>query len=58
MAINKLYNENLKQSPHEILYRIILKPTEIGPTANQVTSTFITKMKKKLNNNKNQGNEN
>ena len=45
MAINKSYNENLKQFPHEILYGTILKTVEIGPTANQTTSTFATKMK-------------
>ena len=44
--MNKLYNENLKQFPHEILYGTILKTIEIGPTANQTVSTFATKMKK------------
>ena len=45
MAINKSYNENLKQFPHEILYGTIFKTIEIGPTANQTASTFATKMK-------------
>ena len=45
MAINKLYNENLKQSPHETLYGTILKTIEIGPTINQTASTFAAKMK-------------
>ena len=45
MAINKSYNENLKQFPHEVLYGIILKTIEIGPTANQTASTFATKLK-------------
>ena len=45
MAVNKSYNENLKQSPHEALYGTILKTIEIGPIANQTTSTFATKMK-------------
>ena len=35
MAINKLYNENLRRSPHEALYGTILKTIEIGPTVNQ-----------------------
>ena len=45
MAINKSYNEDLRQFPHEALYGIILKTVEIGPTSNQATSTFATKMK-------------
>ena len=45
MAVNKSYNENLKQSPHETLYGTILKTIEIGFTANQATSTFAAKMK-------------
>ena len=45
MAINKSYNENLKQFPHEALYGTILKTIEIGPTANQLASTFAAKMK-------------
>ena len=45
MAINKLYNENLKQSPHEALYGTTLKTIEIGPTVNQAASTFAAKMK-------------
>ena len=45
MAINKLYNEDFRQSPHEILYGTILKTIEIGPTVNQAASTFATKMK-------------
>ena len=45
MAVNKLYNENLRQSPHEALYGTVLKTVEIGPTANQAASTFAAKMK-------------
>ena len=44
MAINKLYNENLKHFPHEALYGIILKTVEIGPTTNQAALTFTTRM--------------
>ena len=45
MAINKSYNEDLKQFPHEALYGTTLKTVEIGPTFNQATSTFAAKMK-------------
>ena len=45
MAINKSYNENLKQFSHEALYGTTLKTVEIGPTVNQATSTFAAKMK-------------
>ena len=45
MAINKSYNEKLKQFPHEVLYGPILKTVDIGPTANQTASTFATKVK-------------
>ena len=45
MAINKSYNENLKQSPYEVLYGTILKTIETGPTVNQAASTFAIKMK-------------
>ena len=45
MAINKSYNENFKQSPHEALYGTVLKTIEIGFTVNQTASTFETKMK-------------
>ena len=45
MAINKSYNEILKQFSHETLYGTILKTIEIGPTVNQATSTFAAKMK-------------
>ena len=45
MAVNKSYNENLKQSPHEALYGTILKTVEIGPTINQTASTFAARMK-------------
>ena len=45
MAINKSYNGNLKQSPHEALYGTTLKTIEIGPTVNQTASTFAAKMK-------------
>ena len=45
MAINKSYNENLQQFPHEALYGTTLKTVEIGPTVYQATSTFATKMK-------------
>ena len=45
MAINKSYNENLRQSPHEVLYGTILKTVEINPTVNQTASTFAAKMK-------------
>ena len=34
MAINKSYNENLQQFPHEALYGTTLKTIEIGPTVN------------------------
>ena len=34
MAVNKSYNENLKQSPHEALYGTTLKTIEIGFTVN------------------------
>ena len=44
MAVNKSYNENLKQSPHETLYGTILKTIEIGPTTNQTASTVAAKM--------------
>ena len=45
MAVNKSYNENFKQSPHEAFYGTVLKTIEIGPTANQTASTFAIKMK-------------
>ena len=45
MAINKSYNEDLQQFPHETLYGTTLKTIEIGPTVNQATSTFAAKMK-------------
>ena len=45
MAINKSYNENFGQSPHETLYGTTLKTIEIKPTVNQAASTFATKMK-------------
>ena len=45
MAVNKSYNEDFKQSPHEALYGTVLRTIEIGPTANQAASTFATKMK-------------
>ena len=45
MAVNKSYNENLKQFPHEALYGTILKTVEVGPTVNQTVSTFAAKMK-------------
>ena len=45
MAINKLYNENFKQSPHEAFYGTVLRTVEVGLTVNQATSTFATKMK-------------
>ena len=45
MAINKSYNENLGQSPHEALYGTTLKTVEIKHTVNQAASTFATKMK-------------
>ena len=45
MAVNKSYNENLKQFPHEALYGTILKTIEIEPTANQAASKFAMKMK-------------
>ena len=45
MAVNESYNENLKQSPHEVLYGTILKTIEIGPTVNQAESIFAAKMK-------------
>ena len=45
MAVNKSYNEDFKQSPHEALYGTILKTIEMGPTVNQTASTFAAKMK-------------
>ena len=45
MAVNKFYNENLQQSPHETLYGTTLKTIEINFTVNQTASTFATKMK-------------
>ena len=45
MAINKSYNENFKQSPHETFYGTVLKTIEIGFIVNQTASTFATKMK-------------
>ena len=45
MAVNKSYNENLKQFPHEALYGTILKTVEIRFKANQTASTFATKIK-------------
>ena len=45
MAVNKSYNENLKQFPHEILYGTTLKTIEIGLTTNQTISTFAIKIK-------------
>ena len=45
MVINKSYDEDLKQFPHEILYGTIFKTVEIGPTANQAASIFAMKMK-------------
>ena len=45
MAVNKSYNENLQQFPHETLYGTTLRLVEIGPTANQTISTFAEKMK-------------
>ena len=45
MAVNKSYNEDFKQSPHEALYGTVLKTVEIGLTANQAASIFATKMK-------------
>ena len=45
MAVNKSYNENLKQSPHETLYGTRLKTIEMGPTVNQAASTFAAKMR-------------
>ena len=45
MAINKSYNEDLKQFPYETLYGTIFETVEIGPTANQTASTFSMKMK-------------
>ena len=45
MAINKSYNENLQQFPHEALYGTILKTIEIGFTVNQTASTFAAKTK-------------
>ena len=45
MAVNKSYNKNLKQSPHEALYGTILRTLKIGPTTNQAASTFAAKMK-------------
>ena len=49
MAINKSYNENLKQFSHETLYGTTLKTMETRSTTNQTTSTFATKMKKMKN---------
>lgn len=46
MAIDKSYNENSKQSSHEILYGMSLKTIEIDPTINQTESTFVLNMKK------------
>ena len=45
MAVNKSYNEDFKQSPHEALYGTVLRTIEIGFTVNQTASTFATKMK-------------
>ena len=45
MAINQSYNEDLRQSPHEIFYGTVLRTIEIGFTVNQAASTFATKMK-------------
>ena len=45
MAINKSYNENLKQFFHEALYGTRLKTIEINPTVNQAASTLAAKMK-------------
>ena len=45
MAVNKSYNENFKQSPHETFYGTVLKTIEIGFIINQAASTFATKMK-------------
>ena len=45
MAVNKSYNEDFKQSPHETLYGTVLRTVEIGFTVNQAASTFATKMK-------------
>ena len=45
MAINKSYNENLKQFTHEILYGTTLKTIEIDSKTNQTVSTFAIKMK-------------
>ena len=45
MAVNKSYNENFKQSPHEALYGTVLRTIEIGFIVNQTASTFATKMK-------------
>ena len=45
MAVNKSYNEDLRQFPHEALYGTILKTVEIGHTSNQAASIFATKMK-------------
>ena len=51
MAVNKSYNENMRQFPHEALYGTILKTVEIGPTVNQAASTFAAKNEKQLGNN-------
>ena len=45
MAVNKSYNENFKQSPHEIFYGTVLRTIEIGFIVNQTASTFAPKMK-------------
>ena len=45
MAVNKFYNEDLQQSPHETIYGTTLRTIEIGPTINQAASTFAVKMK-------------
>ena len=45
MAVNKSYNEDFKQSPHEAFYGTLLRTMEIGFTVNQTASTFATKMK-------------
>ena len=58
MAVNKSYNEDLKQSPYEALYGTTLKIIEIGPTVNQAASTFRGKNEKQLGNNQSQNNEN
>ena len=45
MSVNKSYNEDMKQFPHEALYGTILRTVEIGPTVNQTALTFAAKMK-------------